>query len=69
MAEWLLADLAEGVEQMKALFGAAEQRAVLPSTIVTERSACFLTDSEVVSVCKSKLTALKFICLRVNDGF
>lgn len=49
VADWLLAAEAEGVNE--ALFGAAEQRAFLPSTIVTERSACFLTNSEVVSDC------------------
>lgn len=44
---------------MKALFGAAEQRAFLPSTIVTERSASSLTHSEVVSDCKSKRSTIK----------
>ncbi|KAF1390956.1 hypothetical protein PFLUV_G00063480 [Perca fluviatilis] len=39
---------------MKALFGAVEQRAFLPSAIVAERSAWFLTYSEVVSDCKSE---------------
>lgn len=46
---------------MKALFGAVEQRAFLPSTIVSKRSACLLTLSEGVSGCKSKTTTLKFV--------
>lgn len=45
---------------MTALFGAVEQRAFLPSTIVTERSARFLSNSELVSGCKSQRTTLKF---------
>lgn len=51
---------------MKALFGAVGQRAFLPSnvTIVTEHSACFLYNSEVLSDCKSKLTTLKLSVLK-----
>lgn len=45
-----------------AVWSRVEQRAFLPSTIVTERSARFLTDSELVSSCKSKITTSKFKC-------
>lgn len=34
-----------------AVWGLAEQRAFLPSTIVTEQCACFLTDSRAVKGC------------------
>lgn len=39
---------------MKALFGAVEQRAFLPSTIVSKWSACFPSDPKAVSNRKSE---------------